>query len=60
MIPHLFEKGYISVNEVITSVNLVSSTNVITFEDFIICKPLPQLPTVGGLVMYKCTIPTGE
>jgi transposase len=52
--------GAISVNEVLTSVNLTGTTDAITFEAFIIRKLVPKLWKCACVVMDNCTIHTGE
>jgi transposase len=52
--------GAISVNEVLTSVNLIGTTDRITFEAFIIRKLVPKLWKGACVVMDNCTIHTGE
>jgi transposase len=52
--------GAISVNEVLTSVNLIGTTDRITFEAFIIRKLVPKLGKGAGVVMDNCTIHTGS
>jgi hypothetical protein len=52
--------GAISVNEVLTSVNLKGTTDGITFEAFIIRKLVPKLWKGACVVMDNCTIHTGE
>ena len=52
--------GAISVNEVLTSVNLIGTTDTITFEAFIIRKLVPKLWKAGCVVMDTCTIHTSE
>ena len=52
--------GAISVNEVLTSVNLIGTTDAITFEAFIIKKLVAKLGKGGCAVMGNCTIPTAE
>ena len=52
--------GAISVNEVLTSVNLIGTTDAITFEAFIIRKVVPKLWKGACVVMDNCTIHTGE
>jgi len=52
--------GSISVNEVLTLVNLIGTTDAITFEVFIIRKLVPQLWKGACVVMENCTIHTGE
>ena len=52
--------GAISVKEVLTSVNLIGTTDAITFEAFIIRKLVPKLWKAGCVVMDNCTIHTGE
>jgi hypothetical protein len=57
--PHVTEKGYISVNEVLTSVHLIGTTDAITFEVFIIRKLVQKLGKGACVVMDNCTIHTG-
>jgi len=52
--------GAISVNEVLTSVNLIGTTYAITFEAFIIRKLVPKLWKRACVVMDNFTIHTGE
>jgi hypothetical protein len=52
--------GAISVKEVLTSVNLIGTTDAITFEAFIIRKLVPKLWKGAYVVMDNCTIHTGE
>ena len=52
--------GAISVNEVLTSVNLIGTTDAITFEAFIIRKLVPKLGKGACVVMDNCTIHTGK
>jgi transposase len=52
--------GAISVKEVLTSVNLIGTTDGITFEAFIIRKFVPKLWKGACVVMDNCTIHTGE
>ena len=52
--------GAISVNEFLTSVNLIGTTDRITFETFIIRKLVPQLGKGAGIVMDNCTIYPGS
>ena len=52
--------GAISVKEVLTSVNLIGTTDGITFEAFIIRKLVPKLWKGACVVMDNCTIHTGE
>ena len=52
--------GAISVNEVLTSVNLIGTTDTITFEAFIIRKLVPKLWKGACVVMDTCTIHTSE
>jgi transposase len=52
--------GAISVNEVLTSVNLIGTTDAITFEAFIIRKLVPKLWKCACVVMDNCTIHLGE
>ena len=52
--------GAISVKEVLTSVNLIGTTDAITFEAFIIRELVPKLWKGACVVMDNCTINTGE
>jgi hypothetical protein len=52
--------GAMSVNEILTSVNLIGGTDAITFEAFIIRKLVPQLWKAGCVVMDNCPIHLGE
>ena len=52
--------GAISVNEVLTSVNLIGTIDAITFEVFIIRKLVPKLWKCACVMMNNCTIYTGE
>jgi len=52
--------GAISVNELLTSVNLTGTTDAITFEAFIIRKLVPKLWNGACVVMDNYTIHTGE
>jgi transposase len=52
--------GAISVKEVLTSVNLIGTTDGITFEAFIIRKLVPKLWKGACVVMDNCTIHTGQ
>ena len=52
--------GAISVNEILRSVNLIGTTDAITFEAFFIRKLVPQLWKAVCVVMDNCTIHTGE
>ncbi len=52
--------GAISVNEALTSVNLIGTTDRITFEAFIIRKLVPKLGKSAGVVMDNCTIHTAQ
>ena len=52
--------GDISAKEVLTSVNLIGTTDGITFEAFIIRKLVPKLWKAVCVVMDNCTIHTGE
>ena len=52
--------GAISVNEVLTSVTLIGTTDAITFETFIIRKLVPKLWKGVDVVMDNCTLHTGE
>jgi hypothetical protein len=51
--------GAISVNKVLTSVNLTGTTDAITFEAFIIRKLVPKLWKDACVVMDNCTTHTG-
>ncbi|MEG3978393.1 transposase, partial [Microcoleus sp. herbarium8] len=52
--------GAMSVNEILTSVNLIGGTNAITFEAFIIRKLVPKLWKGACVVMDNCSIHLGE
>ncbi|WP_445247192.1 transposase [Microcoleus sp. OTE_8_concoct_300] len=52
--------GAISVNEALTSVHLIGTTDAITFEAFIIRKLVPKLWIAVCVVMDNYTIHTGE
>jgi transposase len=52
--------GAMSVNEILTSVNLIGGTDAITFEAFIIRKLVPKLWKGACVVMDNCTIHTSE
>ena len=52
--------GAVSVNELLISVNLIGTTDAITFEAFIIRKLVPKLWKGACVVMDNCTIHTGE
>ena len=52
--------GAISVKKVLTSVNLIGTTDGITFEAFLIRKLVPKLWKAVCVVMDNCTIHTGE
>jgi transposase len=52
--------GAMSVNEILTSVNLIGGTDAITFEAFIIRKLVPQLWKGACVVMDNCPIHLGE
>ncbi|WP_445304880.1 transposase [Microcoleus sp. S36b_A4] len=49
-----------SVNKVLTSVNLIGTIDAITFEAFIIQKLVPKLWKGACVLMDNCTINTGE
>jgi hypothetical protein len=51
--------GAISVNKFLTSVNLIGTTDTITFEAFIIRKLVPKLGKAVCVLMDNCTIHTG-
>ena len=52
--------GAMSVNEILTSVNIIGGTDTITFEAFMIRKLVPQLWKAGCVVMDNCPIHLGE
>jgi hypothetical protein len=52
--------GAVSVNEVLTLVNLIGTTDAITFEAFIILKLVPELGKGARVVMDASTISTAE
>ena len=52
--------GAMSVNEIMTSVNLIGGTDALTFEAFIIRKIVPKLWKAGCVVMDNCPIHLGE
>jgi hypothetical protein len=52
--------GAMSVNEILTSVNLIGGTDAITFEAFIIRKLVPKLWEGACVVMDNCPIHLGE
>jgi transposase len=52
--------GAMSVNEILTSVNLIGGTDAITFEAFIIRKLVPKLWKGACVVMDNCSIHLGE
>ncbi|MEG4092874.1 IS630 family transposase [Microcoleus sp. Pol12B4] len=52
--------GAMSVNKILTSVNLIGGTDAITFEAFIIRKLVPQLWKGACVVMDNCPIHLGE
>jgi len=52
--------GAMSVNEILTSVNLIGGTDAITFEAFIIRKLVPKLWKGACVVMDNCPIHLGE
>jgi len=52
--------GAISVNEVLTSVNLIGTSDATTFEAFIIRKLVQKLWKCACVVMDNCTIYTGK
>ena len=52
--------GAISINEVLTSVNLIGTTDTITFEAFIIRKLVPKLWKGACVVMDNCTLHINE
>jgi transposase len=49
-----------SVNEILTSVNLICGSDAITFEAFMIRKLVPKLWKAGCVVMDNCPIHLGE
>jgi transposase len=52
--------GAMSVNKILTSVNLIGGTDAITFEAFIIRKLVPKLWKGACVVMDNCPIHLGE
>jgi hypothetical protein len=52
--------GAMSVNEILTSVNLIGGTDAITFEAFTLRKLVPKLWKAGCVVMDNCPIHLGE
>ena len=52
--------GAMSVNEILTSVNLIGGTDAITFEAFIIIKLVSKLWKGACVVMDDCSIHMGE
>jgi transposase len=52
--------GAMSVNEILTSVNLIGGTDAITFEAFITRKLVPKLWKAVCVVMDNCPIHLGE
>jgi transposase len=52
--------GAMSVNKILTSVNLIGGTDAITFEAFIIRKLVPKLWKGACVVMDNCPIHRGE
>jgi DDE superfamily endonuclease len=52
--------GAMSVNEILTSVNLIGGTDAITFEAFTIRKLVPKLWKGVCVVMDNCPIHLGE
>jgi transposase len=52
--------GAMSVNEILTSVNLIGGTDAIRFEAFIIRKLVPKLWKGACVVMDNCPIHLGE
>jgi hypothetical protein len=47
--------GTISVKKFLTSVNLIRQTDAITFEDFILRKPVPKLWKAVCVVRENCS-----
>ncbi len=52
--------GGMSVNKILTSVNLIGGTDAITFEAFIIRKLVPKLWKGACVVMDNCPLHLGE
>ena len=52
--------GAMSVNEILTSVNLIGPSNAITFEAFMVRKLVPKLWKGACVVMDNCPIHLGE
>jgi hypothetical protein len=52
--------GAMSVNKILTSVNLIGGTDAITFEAFIIRKLVPKVWKGACVVMENCPIYLGE
>ena len=52
--------GAISLKQVLTSVNLLGTIDGITFEAFIIIKPVPKLWKAGCILRENSTIHQGE
>jgi hypothetical protein len=52
--------GAISVKKVLTSVNLIRKTDAITFEDFILRKPVPKLWKAVWVVRENCSTHRGK
>ena len=52
--------GVMSVNEILTSVNLIGPSNAITFEAFMVRKLVPKLWKGACVVMDNCPIHLGE
>jgi hypothetical protein len=52
--------GAISVNKALTSVNLIGKTDAITFEDFILRKPVPKLWKAVCVVRENCSTHMGK
>jgi len=50
--------GSVSVNEALTSVNLIGTIDAIIFDAFIIRKIVPKLGKGAGVVIDSSTIPT--
>lgn len=52
--------GAMSVNEILTSINLIGGTDAIKFEAFIIRKLVPKLWKGACIVIDNCPIHLGE
>ena len=50
----------ISVKKFLTSVNLIGETDAITFEDFMLRKPVQKLGKGSCVVRENCSTPRGK